>query len=78
MNKLDEAKKVIEEYYDKADCGIFDCRNIAGDSMSIIYQKDGLTIEICYHWAYFEVFGLTPTEFEELANFYYNLRRNEK
>lgn len=78
MNKLDEAKKVIEEYYDKADCGIFNCRNIAGDNMSIIYQKDGLTIEICYYWAYFEVFGLTPAEFEELENFYYNLRRNEK
>ena len=76
MSKLDEAKKIIEEYYDKADCGIFNCRNIAGDSMSTLYQKDGLIIEICYFWAYFEVFGLTLEEFEELENFYSDLGRN--
>lgn len=78
MNKLNEAKRIIKKYYDKAECGIFDCRNFAGDSMNTIYQKDGLIIDICYYWAYFEVFGLTPAEFEELKNFYYDLGRNRK
>lgn len=78
MDKLNEAKRIIKKYYTKAKCGIFDCRNFSGDIMNTIYRKNGLTIEICYNWAYFEVFGLTPAEFEELENFYYNLRRNEK
>lgn len=70
MSKLDRAKKVISERISDAECGIFNTRNIAGDAMTTIYEDDDLTIDICYHWSYFEVFGLTDEEFKELEKFY--------
>lgn len=76
MTKLEKAKEVIKEYYDNARCGIFDTRNVGGDSMTTIYKEDGLTIDIGYFWEYFEVFGLTDDDFEELE-FFYNRLRNE-
>ena len=38
-----------------------------------IYDSDDLTIDICYNWAYFEVFDLSEEQFNELRNFYYSL-----
>jgi len=73
MNKLDTAKKIIKTYYNYGDCGLFDTRNIVGDAMTTIYDNEGLTIDICYNWAYFEVFGLNHAEFEELAKYYNSL-----
>ena len=73
MNKLDIAKKIIKENYKNADCGIFDTRNIVGDSMTTIYRGNELTIDICYDYAYFEVFGLSDDEFNELERFYNEL-----
>ena len=72
-DKLEIAKKVIKENYKDADCGIFDCRNLAGDSMTTIYDEDGLQIDICYGYSYFEVFGLTNKEFQELEKYYEEL-----
>jgi len=42
--------------------------------MSTLYDEDGLTIDICYEWAYFEVFGLSDSEFEELERYYEEIR----
>ena len=70
MNKLEQAKKVVKENIHEADCGIFDSRNLVGDYMETLYDKDGLQIDICREWAYFEVFGLTKEEFENLKDFY--------
>lgn len=72
-DKLEIAKSVIKENYKDADCGIFDCRNLVGDSMSTIYDEDGLQIDICYRYSYFEVFGLTDNEFAELEKYYEDL-----
>jgi hypothetical protein len=77
MNKLDIAKKIIKENYKDADCGIFDSRNIVGDWTTNIYNDNGLTIDICYEWNYFEVFGLSDDEFNELEKFYYSLDKEE-
>ena len=74
MNKLDTAKRVIKEYIKEAKHGIFDTRNIAGDSMTTIFDEDGLQIDICHHWKYFEVFGLDKEEFQELEKYYHELR----
>ena len=52
------------------DCGIFNTRNIVGDSMEEIFNNDGLKIDICRSWKYFEVFGLSDDEFKELKKFY--------
>lgn len=75
MRKVDIAKRIIKENFDCGDCGLFYTRNITGDDMETIYDKDGLTIDICYEWSYFEVFGLTVEEFKELSIFYGVLKR---
>jgi len=77
MNKLDIAKQIIRENYKNANCGIFNTRNVVGDPMITIYEGDGLTIDICYHYSYFEVFGLSNDEFKKLKNFYYTLDEKE-
>lgn len=73
MDKLEIAKKIIKENFKDARCGIFDSRNTVGDYMETIYHKDGLTIDICYGYSYFEVFGLTDEEFEKLVECYQEL-----
>ena len=77
MNKLDIAKRIIKENYKDADCGIYDSRNLVADQMTTIYRDNGLTIDICYGWSYFEVFGLSDDEFNELEKFYYTLDKEE-
>ncbi len=73
MNKLEKAKEIIKEYYKEGDCGIYDSRNIVGDWMTSIYNDNGLAIDICYSWNYFEVFGLSDDEFAELCEYYNQL-----
>ncbi len=73
MNKLEKAKEIIKEYYKEGDCGIFDSRNTVGDWMTSIYNDNGLAIDICYSWNYFEVFGLSDEEFAELTKYYSKL-----
>ena len=75
MRKVDIAKKIIKRYFANGDCGLFSTRNIVGDPMETIYDEDGLTIDICYQYSYFEVFGLSGKEFGELSNFYGSLKR---
>ena len=73
MTKLEIAKEIIKSDYHQASCGIFNCRNWVGDPMTNIYNDGELSIDICYHYAYFEVFGLSDEDFEELERFYNNL-----
>jgi len=76
LTKLDIAKIIISERISSADLGIFNTRNIVGDPMTTVYRGNNLTIDICYPHAYFEVFGLSEKEFEELADFY-TIKREE-
>jgi len=46
--------------------------------MTTIYQDDELTVDICYHYSYFEVFGLSKDDFNELKNLYYTLNSEEE
>lgn len=78
VNNLEKAKEIIKKYYREADCGIFDSRNIIGDRMITLYKDESLTIDICYNYAYFEVFGLTNKEFKELEKYYDSLEKEEK
>ena len=70
---MEKVKEIIRENYDDACCGIFDCRNLVGDSMTTIYNDGEVQIDICYSWMYFEVFGLSNKEFEALAEYYDSL-----
>ncbi len=73
MTKLEKAKEIITKNYSEGDCGIFNTRNIAGDWMTTIYADGELTINICYYWNYFEVFGLSSKEFADLEKYYSEL-----
>lgn len=75
MNKLEIAKEIIKKYYNSAECGLYDHGNWAGDSLTTVYRKKGLTIDICYGYSYFEVFGLSNEEFEELRAYYNDLQQ---
>lgn len=70
LTKLDIAKIIISERISSANCGIYNSQNIFGDPMTTVYRGNHLTIDICYPYAYFEVFGLSEKEFEELVDFY--------
>lgn len=74
MDKLEKAKQIIKENFDNARCGIFNIRNFVGDTMTELYDDGELKIDICYPYSYFEVFGLTYSEFEQLEAFYDSLR----
>ena len=76
MTNLEIAKQVIWDNIGDAECGIFNTRNIAGDPMATLYEKDGLCIDICYEYEYFEVFGLTEEEFGELTKYYREARED--
>ena len=75
MSNLEKAKEAVKAYYRYACCGIFDSRNVVGDETVTIYESKGLTIDICFNYSYFEVFGLSDAEFEELEKYYYSLKR---
>lgn len=77
MRKVDIAKRIIKRYFANGDCGLFSTRNIVGDPMETIYNEDGLTIDICYQYSYFEVFGLSDKEFGELNSFYVSLQQKQ-
>lgn len=72
-NNLEIAKKIIKKHFNEAGGGIFNCRNFLGDSMENLYNKGGLTIDICHYYGYFEVFGLSNDEFKELEKYYERL-----
>lgn len=42
MSNLEKAKEIIKTFYSVADCGIFDSRNILGDSMVTVYADETL------------------------------------
>ena len=71
--EVEKVKEVIKNNIEDASYGIFDCRNIVGDPMETIYDEDGVRIDICRNWEYFEVFGLTNEEFAEVKSFYEGL-----
>lgn len=73
MSRLDKVKNVIRDNYWDARFGLFFTRNCVGDSMYTIWEEDGVTIDICYGYKYFEVFGLTEEEENELLAFYNSL-----
>lgn len=72
--KLERAKKIIEKYWQVARFGIYNTPSLADDKRDTIYEEDGLTVLICYGWSYFEVFGLSLGDFDQLEKYYNKLR----
>lgn len=72
-NNLEIAKRIIKKHFNEAHSGSFNCRNFFGDPVGTLYEKGGLTIDICHYYGYFEVFGLSGDEFTELEKYYESL-----
>lgn len=72
-DKVELVKQIIKNNIEYARCGIFDCRNMVGDPMSTIYKDAKVQVDICFSWAYFEIFGLTAEEFDEVEEYYNSL-----
>lgn len=70
---FEKAKEIIQEHFFDGNYGIFNSRNLVGDRMTTLYHEDELQIDICYGWAYFEVFGLKHDEWLALVQFYEEL-----
>ena len=68
--ELQHIKKLIKEYYSDGDCGLYNTRNILGDQMANVFNGKYFELDLCYHYSYFEIFGTTKDEFEELEKFY--------
>ena len=73
--EFEKVKKLIKENYYDADCGLFDTRNIVGDYMTNIFKGKYFTLDICYNYSYFEVFGATSEEFAILKTIYNKLEK---
>ena len=78
MSNLEKAKNIIKENFKAGDCGLFNTRNTVGDTMSTIYEEGGLQIDISYYYSYFEVFGLSDSDFDELLDYYCHLKETEE
>lgn len=68
---ITKVKQVIEQGFHDAEYGIFFTRNIFNDPMETVYEDDKIQIDICYVYGYFEIFGLTNDEQEEIESYYY-------
>lgn len=66
-NRLNELRNFINEigFNGKQ---TFDSRNVAGDSMVTIYEKDGITVDFCHYYDYLEIFGLSEEEYLSLGD----------
>ena len=69
--RIEAVKEIIKKNINDARCGIFCSRNILGDFMEEIYNRDGVKVDICYENSYFEVFGLSEKEYVEVAKYYF-------
>lgn len=63
--RLIKLKKFLKEVFKKS-IQAFTTKNIAGDFMVTIYNKDGIQIDYAPGYGYIEIFGLTDEEYEEL------------
>lgn len=77
MDKVKEVKDVLRRHiggrFPYNAHGLFDTRNHAGDEMETIYKNEGVTVEFCAFWEYYEIFGLTEEEFLEVKSYYQDL-----
>lgn len=75
--ELKKVKKIIKENIEDYDCGIFDTRNLVGDTMGNIFKGKYFTLDGCYYYSYYELFGTTAEEFEKIEKWYYKIRDKE-
>lgn len=63
--RLIKLKNFLKEVF-KKNIQAFTTKNIVGDFMVTIYNKDGIQVDYAPGYGYIEIFGLTDEEYEEL------------
>lgn len=63
--RLIKLKKFLKGVFKKR-IQAFTTKNIVGDYMETIYNKDGIQVDYAPGYGYIEIFGLTDEEYEEL------------
>lgn len=63
--RLIKLKKFLKGVFKKS-IQAFTTKNIVGDYMETIYNKDGIQVDYAPGYGYIEIFGLTDEEYEEL------------
>ena len=61
-----DLKRFLQENYPNIQA--FDCPNMAGDFMEVVYDKDRIQVLYSPDYGYVEIFGLSPKEFESLLD----------
>lgn len=72
--ELKKIKQIIKENIEDYNCGIYNTRNIVGDFMINLYEGKYFTLDACYHWPYYELFGTTDEEFKEIKEYYNSIK----
>ena len=72
--ELKEVKKIIKDNIEDYNCGIFDTRNIVGDPIFTTFKGKFFTLDCCYYYSYYELFGATDEEFKEIEKYYNKIR----
>lgn len=68
--EFERVKELIRDNYEEGHCGLYNRKNSAGDPMRTLFDGDYFTLDICYEYSYFEIFGSSEDEFEELEKIY--------
>ena len=66
MDKMKDLKKFLEENYPAWQA--FNTKNLVGDNMKTVYEKNGIRVDVCKGWKYIEIFGLTDKEYKSLID----------
>lgn len=64
-NRLIKLKKFLKKVFKKR-IQTFTAKNIVGDYMETIYNKDEIQVDYAPGYGYIEIFGLTDEEYKEL------------
>lgn len=68
-----KVKELIKKHFSIADERIYFTRNSVGDCMATMFSGQYFTLDICYKWSYYELFGCTESEQEEIEAYYEEL-----
>lgn len=64
-NRLIKLKKFLKEVFEDS-IQSFTTKNIVGDPMVTIYNKDEIQVDYAPGYGYIEILGLTDEEYQEL------------
>ncbi len=64
-NRLIKLKKFLKEAFEES-IQSFTTKNVVGDYMVTIYNKDEIQVDYAPGYGYIEIFGLTDEEYQEL------------